>query len=116
MERQLTEQQAAARRLIARQETEQAELDQARATATETEAAQIAAQEALAAAERAVAQAQHTRDAAEKDRRAGAAEVDNLRTRLELARNLSEGGAGLPHAVRAVLGAARTDAGPGAAN
>jgi chromosome segregation protein len=122
LERQLAEQQEAARRLIARQATEQAELDQARTAAAEAEAAQGAAQEALAAAERAVAAAQHTRDAAEKNRRAGAAEVDNLRTRLELARNLSEGGAGLPHAVRAVLGAARggtqeggrKNAGPGA--
>jgi chromosome segregation protein len=121
LESQLAEQQDAARRLVARQAPEQAELDQARAAAAEAEAAQVAAQEALAAAERVVTAAQHTRDAAEKDRRAGAAEVDNLRTRLELARNLSEGGAGLPHAVRAVLGAARgvqgggrKDTGPGA--
>ncbi len=112
LERQVAEQGDALAHLSARQATEEIERDQATAAATDAEAAQTAAQTALAQAEQTVITAGQAREATERERRTGAAEMDNLRTRVELARNLSEGGHGLPPAVRAVLtavaGAERT--------
>ncbi|MGI8586723.1 MAG: chromosome segregation protein SMC [Chloroflexia bacterium] len=106
LERQLAEQQNALAMLDARRRTEAAELADAQAASRRSDAAQTAASEQLAHADAALADAAAAREAAEKRLHASAAEVESLHTRLELARSLSEGGAGLPHAVRAVLGAA----------
>ncbi len=103
LERQLADQQAAADRLAARQEAEEAESAAAAEALRAAEAAQATAVAALAAAEQALHAAQQAREHAEKERRAAAAEVDSLATRLDLARRVSEGGHGLPHPVRAVL-------------
>jgi len=105
LERQVAEQGDALAHLLARQAAEDAERDHATTAAAAAETAQNAAQTALTQAEGVATAAGQAREAAERERRAGAAEMDNLRTRVELARNLSDGGHGLPPAVRAVLAA-----------
>ncbi len=103
--RQVAEQDAALARLEARQAEEQATLAAAQGRVGEAEADLAAALTTAGEAEQGYLQATATRDRAEATRKAAATALDRTRARLDVLTSLREGHAGLPHAVRAVLGA-----------